>query len=117
MRIKTVVSLMALVMLQACRMSSDNPDDKVASSAASSESVTTSPLSSALVYEIGSAAWFEWVAAQTGLPESKRGTESEHGSDEWCMAVQRKLFGPELGADAPCSPEWNQQVDAALRQK
>ncbi|MGL4666641.1 MAG: hypothetical protein ACRCWR_01770 [Saezia sp.] len=52
-----------------------------------------------------------WVESQVKVFDQGHGPDL--GSDEWCGAVEFKLFNGKSGLK-PCSPEWKQKVTETL---
>ena len=63
-------------------------------------------------HDIGTSAWQHRVEQKIGII-TPSGHGPDIGSDEWCQAVEFRLFNRQSGL-APCSPDWNHKVDQRL---
>lgn len=106
---RLVASLPLALLLAACSPSSPAPSSSDADTPVSASDAARAGPNLAL----GSPAWFAWVNQTLGISD-EQGHGPDPGSQEWNMAVQKKL-GEEAPQSKPGSPQWQQSVDSLLR--
>ncbi len=106
---RLVASLPLALLLAACSPSSPAPPSSdVDTPVAASESARAAPN-----LALGSPAWLAWVDQTLGISDGQS-HGPDPGSEEWNMAVQKKL-GEEAPQSKPGSPQWQQSVASLLR--